>query len=239
MADQLKALSWGLEGDYQVALVDSRSDDRALCRYTMLTLEQDPNMIDVHYSGCILAIYADAGLRADAIRERLASVARDFNRTVGLSERFADFGAIGAYFRQVVFALDRAAGQGAHGKLIHTRDYLLDYLSTAFAGELPLSSAVERLVEHDAAHGTELCRTLYEWLKLERNTVQTAAKLYIHRNTCKNRIEVIRGIVGEDLDEGSVRLELLLALHQLAGARSFAPASIDASPVSQNTHGSL
>lgn len=222
MRDQLGAMGWKLEGDYILALVDTSKDKRAICNYVRLTLEQDPSVLAIIYNGYVLAVFSEASNRFSEISGRLKSISKNFERTVAVSERFSTFAVIGSYYKQTEFVVKQEASMEKPKKVVHTRDYLLDYLSTVYdGGEIPLTSAIKRLDNYDSEHGTELCLTLYVWLKCQQNTSQTAAKLYIHRNTCINRLETIRGIVQEDFDDYNIRVELLLALHRMGNNPEF------------------
>ncbi|MDT7572935.1 MAG: hypothetical protein QOE05_3109 [Actinomycetota bacterium] len=75
------------------------------------------------------------------------------------------------------------------------------------------------LLEHDAARGTELARTLEEYLASGRQHSATAEQLHIHPNTLYQRLTRIGAVLGEDWREPDTALELHVALrlHRLAG----------------------
>jgi len=74
-----------------------------------------------------------------------------------------------------------------------------------------LSSAFDALFEYDQKHETELLKTLYVYLQQERNSVQTAQLLYIHRNTLLNRLERIKQQCSINLDDYKERLYFVLS----------------------------
>jgi GAF domain-containing protein len=74
------------------------------------------------------------------------------------------------------------------------------------------------LLEHDAARGTELARTLEEYLASGRQHSATAERLHIHPNTLYQRLTRIGAVLGEDWREADNALDLHVALrlHRLA-----------------------
>ena len=68
---------------------------------------------------------------------------------------------------------------------------------------------------YDAANRTELCRTLETYLRLERNVVQTAKELFIHRSTFLYRLEKIKEILDSRLDDPDELVYLSLSFRLL------------------------
>jgi purine catabolism regulator len=77
----------------------------------------------------------------------------------------------------------------------------------AFAGRM-----LQPLVAYDAARGTPLVQTLEVYLQHHGNLRQSARALHIHLNTLHYRIRRISELIGADLKDADVRLDLLLAL---------------------------
>ncbi len=72
--------------------------------------------------------------------------------------------------------------------------------------------AIQKLVKHDTAHRTKLLHTLEVYL--DAGTVSTASAeiLHVHRNTLHYRLERIEELIGIDLKDANVRLNLHVAL---------------------------
>ncbi|MFT4044555.1 MAG: PucR family transcriptional regulator [Gordonia sp. (in: high G+C Gram-positive bacteria)] len=64
----------------------------------------------------------------------------------------------------------------------------------------------------DERERDELLRTLAEWLRANGAWDPAAARLSVHRNTVRNRMERIAALSGRRLDDGDDRMELWLAL---------------------------
>jgi sugar diacid utilization regulator len=67
------------------------------------------------------------------------------------------------------------------------------------------------LLDYDKRHHCDLLVTLAQYLDSGCNIDQAAAVLAIHRNTLKYRLKRVRELLGQDLNDGSTRLDLHLA----------------------------
>ena len=75
------------------------------------------------------------------------------------------------------------------------------------------ADAVLAPLDHlDPRERLELLRTLDQWLRVNGAWDPAAARLSLHRNTVRNRIERIAQLTGRRLDDGDDRMELWLAL---------------------------
>jgi GAF domain-containing protein len=74
------------------------------------------------------------------------------------------------------------------------------------------------LLDHDTERGTDLARTLEEYLASGRQHAATAERLHIHPNTLYQRLNRIGVVLGGSWREPDVALDLLVALrlHRLA-----------------------
>lgn len=69
------------------------------------------------------------------------------------------------------------------------------------------------LIDHDRLNNADLQRTLNAYFAARCSPKEAASLLGVHRNTVLYRLERIREITGQDLDDATVRLQLQLALH--------------------------
>jgi sugar diacid utilization regulator len=67
------------------------------------------------------------------------------------------------------------------------------------------------LLDYDKKHRTDLLATLAQYFDSGCNIDQAAAVLSIHRSTLKYRLKRVRELLGQDLNDGSTRLDLHLA----------------------------
>lgn len=70
-------------------------------------------------------------------------------------------------------------------------------------------SVLADIKEIDGRDKTEYMSTLWMYLKMNNNLVQTSQKLYIHRNTLLNRINKIQQVTGRDLSNPYVKQEYM------------------------------
>jgi DNA-binding PucR family transcriptional regulator len=67
------------------------------------------------------------------------------------------------------------------------------------------------LLDYDKRHHSDLLGTLAQYFDSGSNIDQAAARLSIHRSTVKYRLKRVRELLGQDLNDGSTRLDLHLA----------------------------
>ena len=70
------------------------------------------------------------------------------------------------------------------------------------------SPKLRLLKQYDEKNHTELYHTLQVYLSLERNVLQTANSLFIHRSTLFYRLDRIQKIAKTDLENSKERLAL-------------------------------
>ena len=87
-------------------------------------------------------------------------------------------------------------------------DYVLDRSIQMISPTLLCSPKLRILKQYDAHNHTELYHTLRLYLSLERNVLQTANKLFIHRSTLFYRLERIQKLAKVNLDDPQERLTL-------------------------------
>jgi GAF domain-containing protein len=69
-----------------------------------------------------------------------------------------------------------------------------------------------KLLEHDRERDTDLFRTVEVYLECQGNVKETAAKLFVHRNTLRQRFEKIRKVAAVDLSDTDRWFDLMMAL---------------------------
>ena len=68
------------------------------------------------------------------------------------------------------------------------------------------------LLEHDRERGTQLFRTVEVYLECMGNAKLTAQKLFVHRNTLRQRFDKIRHVAGVDLSDHARWFDLMMAV---------------------------
>lgn len=74
-----------------------------------------------------------------------------------------------------------------------------------------MESRIGKLIKADQMQEGELCNTLETYLEYNCNANATAEALFIHRNTMRYRMDKIKRILDDDINDMSMFLELKLA----------------------------
>ncbi|MFA9466378.1 MAG: PucR family transcriptional regulator [Velocimicrobium sp.] len=69
------------------------------------------------------------------------------------------------------------------------------------------------LEQYDKEHATDYLNTLRFYLLSDCNLIETAARLYTHRNTVVYRIRKIKDLLGSELNNSSIKFDLLMAFY--------------------------
>ncbi len=107
-----------------------------------------------------------------------------------------------------------ASSQTASYEQLRIFEGLREAVAEGRLGE-DLRHALAALSRHDAERGSELVRTLEAYLDAGGSQVQAARRLFVHRNTLRYRLKLVREQLGVDLDDPLQRLTLHMALKAL------------------------
>lgn len=94
-------------------------------------------------------------------------------------------------------------------------DYAWSYIDKELKSQIVdmrmLHPAIRVLEEHDRKTGSQLSRTLYEYLRHERCIAETANVLFLHRNSLRYRLDQIKELSDADLDNPDTRMHIMLS----------------------------
>ena len=153
---------------------------------------------------------AATALQAEAARRLPGSVV-----AVGIGRTCADPLDLAASHREALRALAVGRRTRGAGHVSRFEDLGLDRLLAGCADDELTAfrdATLGRLLAHDAAHGSELVRTLEAFLASGCNAARAAQALYVHYNTLRLRLGTIEQVLGQDLADADARLSLALAL---------------------------
>lgn len=216
MAEQLLPLGWRLHGRY-VGLVcrldlQRRGLNDAFAQ-RLAQLSDGKPIVSKDGLYCVFSLAPETSYAALLTEiERLCSVCR---YRVGVSDVFAEFADLPTQMNNADHALTmgRVCAPGQY--MYQFSDYRLYSLLAAARSQLDLHEflpdALRRMEKYDLENNMELVPTLHAFLLEERNWVNTAARLHIHRNTLRYRIDRIQELTGLDLENPMQRLSLLFA----------------------------
>ena len=158
-----------------------------------------------------------AGSGEEAMLRCVESILRDFGGSAGISEVFsgkADVEDLGFYYKQAELAAGYA-GEAEKTYCTYSQvalRHLGDRLLADGGARFVYHRALEQLARFDRENDARLYETLRLYLENEQNTMETARKLFVHRNTLLHRLRKIEELTRLDLGDSQVRLRLLLSL---------------------------
>jgi hypothetical protein len=103
-------------------------------------------------------------------------------------------------------------GQAAGYTAVHFESLLLQVSDVVAAEEQTPTGPYERLLAHDAEHGSELVATLRAYLDAFGDVNTAAVKVHVHANTFRYRLKRITEISGLDLADADARLTVMLQM---------------------------
>ncbi|MGC5629693.1 helix-turn-helix domain-containing protein [Georgenia sp. Z1344] len=175
----------------------------------------------------LVVLVPDVPGRAEAL---LAAIEEHLGRLLGAGDRagappmvtvgpVADIGEYGSAVVAAAGAVDLALRYGRGGTAVHLDHTGLTGLLLRTADTVALQEFVDRtvgaLVEYDAANGAHLVDTLRVLLRTNLGAARAAEELYLHKNTVNQRRRRIEEIVGGELADTDVLLEVAGAMRVL------------------------
>ncbi|SDK46991.1 PucR family transcriptional regulator [Nonomuraea jiangxiensis] len=104
------------------------------------------------------------------------------------------------------------SGQAAGYTAVHFESLLLQVADVAAAEEQTPTGPYQRLLDHDAEHGTELAATLRAYLDEFGDVNAASALVHVHANTFRYRLKRLVEISGLDLSDPDARLTVMLQM---------------------------
>ena len=147
-----------------------------------------------------------------ATQPRLTTLLKEGSYLAGVSLPITKLRDLPTALKQAEMALKHSSRDSV---ISACTDHAWGHLLTEFARHIKIERmhhpAVETLKHYDAQNGTEYSRTLYEYLRNERNSTITAHKLSLHRNSLRYRLERIDELIDLNLEDPDVRSYVMLS----------------------------
>ena len=153
----------------------------------------------------------------DVQLDALEDMAKRFDIRIGLSWVFSGRHNVKEAYRQASAAVDLACRlKSSETVCSFDRYFIFDILEKCpekiVFQEFKIPSIL-KLHEHDTQHNSQLCDTLYSYLRNGMRLMSTSRDLDIHKSTLQHRIETISDIIDLDLSDADNRLALLMAFN--------------------------
>ena len=220
--DYLRYLDWAREDRYLVLKIASdREDYRAmtpagLFGYIEAQIPEARAFLYHQDIAVIVNLTASKSTAAEVLSS-LAYILREGLFKMGVSTELDNFAYIRDGYTQASVALEYGKNSGSMLWYFHFEDYalhfLLDCARRQIRPALLGSEKLRKLKQYDQENHTDFAHTLEVYLKLERNVVQTAKALFIHRSTLFYRLDRIQQLADVDYENERERLYLLLSYH--------------------------
>ncbi|MBF6319932.1 helix-turn-helix domain-containing protein [Nocardia cyriacigeorgica] len=211
-----RAARFGLRPDDRLTsvVIDVHgADHRRIDAHVRRVLGTSRALVAEH-GGHLCALVADGQHTVAALEREFA--AHGVHATIGYAGPVAGLDAVAATHRQAERALSTLvllgrAGQSLDGSRLGAVGLLLDAAGKLGVDYEPLGE-IAPLIAYDRDHGTALTETAWTFLETNAALADTAARLFIHRNTVRQRLARIADLLGADWLDTTRRLDLHLAL---------------------------
>ncbi len=167
-----------------------------------------------------IVTYFNLGANArnlEAIEHDLKPFIRDMYLKAGYSRAVQGHMNLRRMYLQAKRALSIGVEQNPYRWIHHFDDVALGYMAEQLTRELPAEmvchAGVLRLKSYDAEHGTDYVRTLSVWFENAQNAVHAAQALFIHRSTFLYRMDKIRQIMENALEDPNENIYIALSLY--------------------------
>lgn len=142
---------------------------------------------------------------------------RENNLRAGISMVFSPLTKIAQYYEQASLALEYGLHYNPFIWLYPFKDYRYHYLMELIQQHFPdiysMVPEMNAILENDRNNGTNYFETLKCYLENDRNMLQAAKKLNVHRTTLAYRLEKISIIMNTNVDDKNLDPLLRLFFH--------------------------
>lgn len=217
---QLTQLGWPPEDRYQCLVLTAGPGSSAAARLDAFLERMFPNSSCLYLEDklvCYIHLCSDTD--ADDLYGKMKYFIRENFLKAGYSRVMKGHANLRRQFDQSCAALELGQAKSPH-VWIHrfdalAFDYLLEQSVRHMACDLVCHEGVLRLYRHDRERGTAYIHTLRVFLDTNMNAVQTARELFIHRSTLLYRVEHIRDLLEDSLDNPDERAYIAYSLRLL------------------------
>lgn len=154
-----------------------------------------------------------------AFLQDVATFARETLTKVGVSRTFESSVQIPAARMQAMAALEQGNVVNPTRWVHRFDEHALAWLLSHGRGDIPVGylmhPAIETLVRHDDAHGSDLAHTLHVFMQCRYNATEAANRLFVARSTLLNRLARIEELTHINLDNLEERIYLGISLEML------------------------
>lgn len=177
------------------------------------------------YKGDIVALFnlpaATSPEKEAGFINSMRSICADYGDKIGMSEVFGGkeaFSRLSDYYRQAHLALSRAV-KSETISICRFREIAVSCfaqgLAKTYGRDFVLHPDLSLLQSYDEEHRSPLVQTLRVYLDSHQNIADASRKLFIHRNTLINRLQLIKDLTHLELKDPDTALWLMLSCRML------------------------
>ncbi len=152
----------------------------------------------------------------DDANKQIDTLLKELDFKAGVSQEFSDLSEVKTRFRQACCAFDQGYELDKSKTLFFFEDYMLSYMMAQCSGEFPVEFLCKHelnlLKQHDLSSNVSYTETLKVYLDTAMNLSKTADILCIHRTSLNVRLQKIKSILNNDLEDYMYRLYLQIIL---------------------------
>lgn len=149
-------------------------------------------------------------------KKNLKNFIKKHNIILSVSDIFKNILEIGNFYRQGMDTLKLVYDLNLEGNIFFYEDLKFYHLlyRTGLNKELLnfCSDGLLKIIQYDKENDTEYYETLKTYIEKDSNAVQSADKLFIHRNTMNYRLNKIKEIGNINLDNGEEIFRLNMSI---------------------------
>lgn len=202
-----------------VAEISSYNTTNAPSNYLKQSLEQIfAEHKSLFYKDHILILVdlkKDSSISPDT-KKRLVDFLEKHDITLAVSSNFHNILDIGNSYKQCKDTLELVSKLNLNGNVFFYEDFKFYHLLCNTNPNINLlnfcSDGLLKLIDYDKENNTEYFKTLKAYIAADKNAVQTAKNMYIHRNTINYRLNKIKEISNLDLDNGDEIFRLTMSM---------------------------
>lgn len=148
------------------------------------------------------------------IRESIKNGFPDVGISIGIGNAYTEFSGIKKSYIEAEKALKAIKSEEHMGETMYYSNIgaykLLTEIENISSLKEYYDATIGRLEQYDAQNATDFTKIFYIFLQENGHYVQTAQRLYMHRNTLIYKINKIQEILKQDLTDIKVRVEFYL-----------------------------
>lgn len=217
---QLHSQQWKITDKYVCYVLDLNLwNQNDIDPYTICRMQENrfAGSFAFYHDDKIICLHnlTQAQMSRDLFLQLLAPFVRDNLFHVGLSYEFSDFTSLPSYYQQAIISIDFGKRKHPDEWIYRFEKYALDYFTLNGISKMEPRHLCHPdlllLSRYDNENNTELLNTLKIYLTCGMNATETAAELFIHRNTLYQRISRIEHLIQSQLNQPSNRLYMQLS----------------------------